>query len=185
MSRIGKIPVEVPKDVKIILDDFKIVVKGSKGELFFNIPKGIKVKFENDQVVVSQEEKTKNITKALFGLTRAMVANMVKGVSVGFEKKLELSGVGFRSQVNGNELVLSLGFSHPVKIQAPVGISFAVKDNVISIIGIDKALVGNTAAVIRAIKPPEPYKGKGIKYLGEKIRRKAGKSAKAVGGATK
>ena len=185
MSRIGRIPVEVPKDVNITLDEFKIVVKGSKGELSFDIPKGIKVKFENDQIVVSQEEKTQNLTKALFGLTRAMIANMVRGVSSGFEKKLELSGVGFRSQVNGNELVLSLGFSHPVKIQAPVGISFAVKDNAISVMGIDKALVGNTAAVIRAIKPPEPYKGKGIKYAGEKIRRKAGKSAKAVGGATK
>ncbi|HSW97226.1 MAG TPA: 50S ribosomal protein L6, partial [Candidatus Saccharimonadales bacterium] len=120
--------------------------------------------------------------KAIFGLTRSLLSNMVTGVSTGFEKKLELSGVGYRVAMAGADISLSVGFSHPVKIKAEPGITFTIKDNGIIVSGIDKALVGNTAAVIRAIRPPEPYKGKGIKYAGEKIRRKAGKAAKAVGG---
>ena len=108
---------------------------------------------------------------------------MLKGVSEGFSKKLEMSGVGYRAQTSGNELILSVGFSHPVKISAPSGIKFLVNENIVTVSGIDKGLVGDTAAKIRAIRPPEPYKGKGIKYLGERIRRKAGKAAKAVGGA--
>ncbi len=182
MSRIGKIPVEVPKEASVNIDGSSVLVKGPKGELAFDVPSGIKVKFEEDKIIVSQDEKSKELTSALFGLTRAMIANMVKGVTTGFEKKLELSGVGFRAQATPEELTLSLGFSHPVKVKAPKGITFAVKDNAISVMGIDVALVGNTAAQIRAIKSPEPYKGKGIKYAGEKIRIKAGK-AKATAGA--
>ena len=121
----------------------------------------------------------------LFGLTRAMLNNLVKGVTEGFEKKLELSGVGYRAQAAGNALTLSLGFSHPVVVKVDQGITFTVEENIITISGIDKALVGDTAAKVRAIRPPEPYKGKGIKYVGERIRRKAGKAAKAVGGAVK
>ena len=121
-------------------------------------------------------------SRALLGLTRSIISNMIAGVSLGFEKRLELSGVGYRAQVSGEDLILFLGFSHPVKISPDEGIKFLVLDNSIIISGIDKALVGNTAAKIRAIRPPEPYKGKGIKYQGEVIRRKAGKAAKAIGG---
>ena len=123
------------------------------------------------------------ITNALFGLTRAYLANLVTGVTQGFEKKLELSGVGYRAQAAGNTLTLSLGFSHPVVITADQGIQFKVEDNVITISGIDKTIIGDIAARVRKLRPPEPYKGKGIKYIGERIRRKAGKAAKAVGGA--
>ena len=121
--------------------------------------------------------------RALWGTYSSIAGNMLKGVSEGFSKKLEMSGVGYRAQTSGNELILSVGFSHPVKISAPSGIKFLVNENIVTVSGIDKGLVGDTAAKIRAIRPPEPYKGKGIKYLGERIRRKAGKAAKAVGGA--
>lgn len=181
MSKIGKIPVTIKEGVTVTLNGDVISVTGPKGTMTFGLPRGILLAVDDGQAVVSQKEKNSVNTRALFGLTRALVANMVTGVSTGFEKKLELAGVGYRAQVSGNDLTLSLGFSHPVKIPAPEGIKFAFADNVITISGIDKALVGNTAAKIRAIKPPEPYKGKGIKYVGEKIRRKAGKAAKAVG----
>lgn len=183
MSKIGKIPVEIPKDAQILIEGAKITVKGPKGELCLEILRGIKAEIVDDKIIVSQEKLGDEKTKAIFGLTRALIANLVKGVTIGFQKKLELSGVGFRVQGTPDELTLSLGFSHPVKVKAPKGIVFSVKDNTITVEGIDIALVGNTAARIRAIKPPEPYKGKGIRYAGEKIRRKAGKSAKAVGGA--
>lgn len=183
MSRIGKLPVNIENGASVALNNELITVTGPKGTLTYSHLKGIIVKVEDGKVLVSQEEKTKEKTKAIFGLTRALIASMMEGVTKGFEKKLELAGVGYRAQVNGNELVLSLGFSHPVKFPAPEGIAFKVTENVISISGIDKMLVGNMAAKIRAVKPPEPYKGKGIKYQGEKIRRKAGKAAKVVGGA--
>ena len=163
----------------------KARVSGPKGELSFVIPNGIKMEVIDKQIVVSQEKKNDSETNALFGLTRSILNNLVKGVSEGFEKKLELSGVGYRAQAAGNTLTLSLGFSHPVVVKVEQGITFAVNENVITISGIDKALVGNTAAKVRAIRPPEPYKGKGIKYVGERIRRKVGKAAKAVGGTVK
>ncbi len=180
MSRIGKKPVEIKEGVTVSLQGQKVNVSGVKGNLSFEMPKGIEAKVENNNVIVSESKKDIDLS-AFFGLTRAMIANMIKGVSEGFEKKLELSGVGYRALVAGSDLTLSLGFSHPVKVKAEPGINFSVAENIITVSGIDKSLVGNEAAKIRAIRPPEPYKGKGIKYVGERIRRKAGKAAKAVG----
>jgi large subunit ribosomal protein L6 len=185
MSKIAKKPVILKEGVNVVLEGNKARVSGPKGELSFVIPNGIKMEVIDKQIVVSQEKKNDSETNALFGLTRSILNNLVKGVSEGFEKKLELSGVGYRAQAAGNTLTLSLGFSHPVVVKVEQGITFAVNENVITISGIDKALVGNTAAKVRAIRPPEPYKGKGIKYVGERIRRKVGKAAKAVGGAVK
>jgi large subunit ribosomal protein L6 len=182
MSKIGLKPVQIKEGVTVNMAGQEFKTQGPKGELVFGIPSGIEVKIEDGFVVVSQKQKGFKETRALLGLTRSMIANMVKGVTDGFEKKLELSGVGYRAQVSGEDLTLNIGFSHQVKIKPETGIKFAVADNTIVISGIDKALVGNTAAKIRAIRPPEPYKGKGIKYQGEVIRRKAGKAAKAVGG---
>lgn len=181
MSKIGKMPINIKENITIALEGKKISVSGSRGNLFFMIPQGIEVKVEDSKIVVTQKNKTDDVAKPLHGLTRAIIANMVKGVSEGFEKKLELSGVGYRAQVSGNDLMLSVGFSHQVKIKALENIKFAVNENVITVYGIDKTLVGDMAARIRAVRPPEPYKGKGIKYVGERIRRKVGKAAKAVG----
>ena len=181
MSKIAKKPVLIREGVTVTVEGSKVTVNGPKGTLFFPIPQGIEVNQEDGKVQVSQKTKNDDKTNALFGLTRSMISNMVTGVSEGFTKKLELSGVGYRAQASGNSLTLSLGFSHPVVIKGEEGITFAVEENVISVMGSDKGLVGNTAATIRAIRPPEPYKGKGIKYQGERIRRKTGKAAKAVG----
>lgn len=182
MSKIGGKPVTIKEGVKITLEQGMVKVEGTKGSLQFVVPKDIRVKIAGGAVVISQTGKGDDRKiRALFGLTRAMIANMVEGVSLGFEKRLELSGVGYRAQVQGDDLVISVGFSHPVKIVPLSGIKFAVEENNIIVSGTDKTLVGNTAAIIRAIKPPEPYKGKGIKYTGEKVRRKVGKAAKAVG----
>lgn len=180
MSKIAKIPIIIKEGISVNIENEKILVAGPKGTLTFDIPTGVKVVINDGKIEVSGRQGREN-TQMLAGLTRAIIANFVKGVTEGFEKKLELSGVGYRAQVLGNDLVLSLGFSHPVSVLAPEGIKFSVAENVIAISGIDKALVGNTAAKIRAIRPPEPYKGKGISYQGEKIRRKVGKAAKAVG----
>lgn len=181
MSKIGKLPVKIKEGVNVNLDNGTIKVSGSKGSMMFIIPEDINVVLDNGNVLVSQKNKEDRNSKSLFGLTRVVISNMIKGVSEGFSKKLELSGVGYRAQVSGNDLVLSVGFSHTVKMKAPEEIQFSVAENIITVSGIDKTLVGDVAAKIRAIRPPEPYKGKGIKYLGEKIRRKAGKAAKAVG----
>lgn len=178
MSKIGKIPVLIPVGVKITEKEGKVTVIGPKGTMSFTLPSEIDVKIDNEKVVVVPKN---NLVSDLFGLSRAIIANLVKGVAVGFEKKLELSGVGYRAQVSGNDLMLFLGFSHPVKISAVEGITFQVLENVITVSGINKNLVGDIAAKIRAIRVPDPYKGKGISYLGEKIRRKVGKAAKAVG----
>lgn len=180
MSKIGKLPVQLAEGVSVTSEGEEIRVSGPRGNLAFVIPQAIEVKVSDGQIIVS--EKQHDGAKALFGLTRAILANMVKGVTFGFEKKLKLSGVGYRAQVTGQDLVLSVGFSHTVTVKAPQGISFQVFENVIRISGIDKSLVGDTAAQIRHIRPPEPYKGKGISYSDERIRRKAGKAAKAVGG---
>ena len=181
MSKIGKQPISIKDGVTIATEGRKVTVTGPKGTLAYEIPVGLMVTVADGKITVTQEEKMQDQTKALFGLARSLINNMVIGVSDGFSKRLELVGVGYRSQVTGKDLTLSLGFSHPVKIPAPEGITFTIIDNNVVISGIDKALIGNTAAQIRAIRPPEPYKGKGIKYKGEKIRRKAGKAAKAVG----
>jgi large subunit ribosomal protein L6 len=185
MSKIAKKPVILKEGVTVTLEGNKAKVSGPKGELSFVIPAGIKIAVADGQIVVSQEKKNDAETNALFGLTRSILNNLAIGVMDGFEKKLELSGVGYRAQAAGNTLTLSLGFSHPVVVKVEQGITFAVNENIITIAGIDKALVGNTAAKVRAIRPPEPYKGKGIKYVGERVRRKVGKAAKAVGGTAK
>lgn len=185
MSKIAKKPVILKAGVTVVLEGKTAKVSGPKGELSFTLPAGIKMEVVDGQIIVSQEKKNDVETNALFGLTRSILNNLVIGVADGFEKKLELSGVGYRAQASGNTLTLALGFSHPVVVKVEQGITFAVNENIITISGIDKGLVGNTAAKVRAIRPPEPYKGKGIKYVGEHIRRKVGKAAKAVGGTTK
>ena len=184
MSKIAKKPIDLKTGVTFALQNSRATVTGVKGSLYFDIPVGIKAEVKDNQIIVTQVKENDKITNALFGLTRASLANLVKGVSDGFEKKLEMSGVGYRAQGSGNNLTLNLGFSHPVVIKADQSIQFKVEENVITISGADKTLIGDMAAKIRAIRPPEPYKGKGIKYVGERIRRKAGKAAKAVGGAT-
>lgn len=180
MSKIGRKPIVIKEGITVTVENQTVTVQGQKGTMVYKIPDAISVAFGEGRIVVSQKKDSEN-AGALFGLTRATIANMIKGVSEGFEKKLELSGVGYRAQVAGKDLLLSVGFSHPVVIKAPVGIIFSVAENVITVAGSDNVLVGNLAAKIRAIRPPEPYKGKGIKYTGEKVRRKAGKAAKAVG----
>lgn len=176
MSRIGKKPISLPQGVEITVKDEIITVKGPKGTLTQAIPQGITVSQQDDQIVVERAGDSKQ-ERAYHGLTRALVANMVQGVSAGFERKLELVGVGYRAQLQGNKLVINIGFSHPVEVEPPEGIEFEVPAATkITVKGIDKQLVGNTAAVIRDIRRPEPYKGKGIKYENEVVRRKAGKA---------
>ncbi len=183
MSKIAVKPIALQEQVTISNVGPRVTVTGPKGSLYFDVPRGIKAEVIDKELIVTQAKKNDELTRPLFGLTRATLANLVKGVTEGFEKKLELTGVGYRAQASGSTLTLSLGFSHPVVVNGGAGINFSVEENVITISGIDKVLIGDTAAKIRAIRPPEPYKGKGIKYVGERIRRKAGKAAKAVGGA--
>ncbi len=176
MSRIGKKPISLPAGIKVTVDGNTVTIQGSKGTLVQTLPEGITTSQEDNQILVERADDNKQ-QRALHGLSRALIANMVEGVTNGFEKKLELVGVGYRAQMQGKKLVISIGFSHPVEIDAPDGIEFEVPAPTrITIKGIDKQLVGNTAAHIRAIRKPEPYKGKGIKYENEYIRRKAGKA---------
>lgn len=182
MSKIAKIPVEIKEGVQLSIENGQVKTTGAKGNLSFSIPSGVLVEQKEGKVFVKQDgEGIRN--RALSGLVRASIANMVKGVSEGFSKKLELTGVGYRAQATGNSISLSVGYSHQVKITADPTIAFAVEENIITVTGPDKTLVGDMAAKIRAVRPPEPYKGKGIKYQGEYIRRKVGKAAKAVGAA--
>ena len=182
MSRIGKAPIQIPTTVTISVVDRVVTVKGPKGQMDYTMPVAIETTIDG-QVCSVTTQKTDKKYMALHGLVRAMIANMVKSVTVGWTKTLELSGVGYRAAVNGVDLVLTVGFSHTVTIVPPKGIAFSIVEGKIVVSGIDKQLVGQIAANIRDVRPPEPYKGKGIKYLGEHIRRKAGKSAKAIGGA--
>ena len=182
MSRVGKKPIQIPAGVEVKIEDGNISAKGPKGSISKEIPAGILVELKEKEITVSPKSINKR-NKALWGLVRMIIFNMVDGVTKGFEKKLEMEGVGFRSNVQGNDLVLEVGFSHDVKVPAPEGIKYSMEKNVIVVSGIDKELVGQTAAVIRRVKPPEPYKGKGIRYQGEIIRRKLGKKAAAAGGA--
>jgi large subunit ribosomal protein L6 len=181
MSKLAKKPVNIVEGVNIAFENDNIKVSGPKGNLSFRIPAGVDAKAVEGRLVVSLKDKKNEDLKPELGLTRAMIANMVTGVTKGFEKKLELSGVGYRAQIEGKDLIISVGFSHPVRIAGMEGLSFAVNEDIITVSGADKDLVGNMAAKIRFIKPPEPYKGKGIKYQNEKIRRKVGKAAKALG----
>lgn len=181
MSRIGRMPVQIPQGVTVNVNNSLVSVKGPKGESSFEIPRGIDVVVADGTIQVATNRKDKP-GKALYGLTRALLANQVKGLTQGFSKTLELVGVGYRANLTGTNLVLSVGYSHPVTITPPQGISFSVAEGKIVVSGTDKQLVGQIAANIRAVKPPEPYKGKGIRYEGEYVRKKAGKAAKAVGG---
>lgn len=177
MSRVGKQPIPVPSGVTITADNDFVSVSGPKGNLKqFTMP-GIKVDVQPDQVLVSRENEERQ-SRAKHGLMRSLVNNMVQGVSQGFEKKLELNGVGFRVQAQGADLKLNLGFSHDVVYKVPAGVNVAIEQNLMTINGIDKQQVGQVAAEIRALKKPEPYKGKGIKYADERIIRKSGKSGK-------
>lgn len=182
MSRIGNTLVSVPKEVTVTVTAHSVTMKGPKGELVVIVPQGVTVKQEGDELAAVRTRNDKK-AKALHGTIVALMKNSIVGVTKGWTKQLELSGVGYRAALTGTNLTLNVGFSHPVTVAPPAGITFAVTDGKIVVSGIDKYLVGQTAATVRGVKPPEPYKGKGIKYTGEHIRKKAGKSAKAVGGA--
>jgi len=179
MSRIGKKLITLPKTVKISQSDSIVKVEGPKGKLSSRLPEGISLKIEDASLTIERKSEER-LVRSYHGLARTLIGNMVIGVSTGFEKGLEISGVGYRAEVSGSSLKLNLGFSSPIQYDIPSGIDVKVDKQVnIMVSGIDKQLVGRVAAEIRALKKPEPYKGKGIKYVGEHIRRKAGKSAGA------
>lgn len=177
MSKIGKLPIEIPQGVTANVLESTITVSGPNGSLSFAFHPQVTIEIKDSQVKISRKSETK-FAKSLHGLTRSLIANMVKGVTEGHTKVLELVGVGYRANLEGENLVLNVGYSHPVTIEKVAGVKFETKDNKIIITGNDKALVGEIAATIRRVRPPEPYKGKGIKYEGEQIRRKAGKALK-------
>ncbi|MDD3631153.1 MAG: 50S ribosomal protein L6 [Atribacterota bacterium] len=182
MSRIGKLPIVIPEGVLVEIDNRTIKVKKDNHELTHQLPPGIKIKIEEQRIIIDRLNNMR-LYRSLHGLTRSLIFNMVKGVSEGFEKVLEINGVGYRADLKGKDLELNLGFSHPIKIEAPEGIEFIVeKQKTIKVKGADKQLVGKIASEIRSLKKPEPYKGKGIKYIDEYIRRKVGKAGAAVGG---
>lgn len=176
MSRVGKKPVEIPKNVEVKIEGNKVTVKGPKGTITKEFHKSMTIKMEDGKVIIERPSDEKE-HKALHGLTRTIIANMVNGVVNGYQKSLVLEGVGYRAAKQGNKLVLTVGYSHPVEIEAPEGIEFEVPaQNKVIVKGIDKELVGITAANIRKVKEPEPYKGKGIRYENEVVRRKVGKA---------
>ena len=177
MSRIGRLPIDIPQGVEVKIEEGnKVTVKGPKGTLEKNLPVEMEIKLEDNQIVVSRPNDLKKM-KSLHGLTRSLIANMVTGVSQGYEKKLEINGVGYRAQKKGKEITFILGFSHPVAMTDPEGIETEMDgQNIIIVKGIDKEKVGQYAAEIRELRKPEPYKGKGIKYADEVIRRKVGKT---------
>jgi large subunit ribosomal protein L6 len=181
MSRVGKKPVILPSGTSVSFTDGVLTVKGSKGQLELPVHPRISLDIQPDAVTVAVPSQENKKDKALWGLFRALIQNTVDGVNKGFEKKLEVNGVGFKVSLTGNVLTLSLGFSHPIEVNVPAELTVTVEKNLITISGIDKQLVGQFAANVRSLKPPEPYKGKGIKYLEETIIRKAGKVVKAVG----
>lgn len=187
MSRIGKQPIIIPKDVTVTTEDSLIKIKGPKGELTRTLHPVVIVETGTDDgqniLKVQVKNPEKGGERALWGLFRALLANMVEGVTKGYEKQLEVNGVGYRVSLQGNKLTLEVGFSHSVEVEVPDGVEAKVEKNIISLSGVDKELVGQIAAKIRAVRKPEPYKGKGIKYVGEQIRRKAGKAATGTGAA--
>lgn len=181
MSRVGKLPIPLPAGVTVTSAEGQVTVKGAKGTLSMPVHRRVKVTVGDSVVTISVAAPDEQTDRALWGLTRALVANMVRGVTEGFAKRLEINGVGYRAVASGKNLQLFLGFSHAIDFPIPEGITATVEKNVVTIAGIDKQLVGETAAKIRSLKKPEPYKGKGIKYETEVIRRKAGKVVKAAG----
>ena len=180
MSRIGKKPIKIPEGVEVKIEGDLVTIKGPKGELSREIRPEIKVEKKENSLFVSPKINTKK-TKAFWGLTRSLLANDIEGVTKGYQKKLVIEGLGYKAQVQGRDLILKVGFTHSVKIVPPEGITITVDKNVISVSGINKELVGQIAAKIRKVKPPEPYKGKGIKYLGEIVKRKPGKRVVTAG----
>jgi len=178
MSRIGKKPIQIPAGVQVAVEGQKITVKGPKGELHKEIHPDINIEKTDKEIKVSIKKETKK-SAGLWGLSRTLIFNLIEGVTKGYEKKLDIQGVGFKANVEAGDLVLTVGFSHPVKVKKAEGITFSVEKNIITIAGQNKELVGQTADKIRKIRKPEPYKGKGIRYLGEVVRKKVGK--KAVG----
>jgi large subunit ribosomal protein L6 len=178
MSRIGKRPIPLPNKVKIDITGQHIAVNGPKGSLEFELPSRVTVNQDGETLLVERVDESRT-ARERHGLCRTLVANMVEGVSKGFEKRLSIQGVGYRAQAQGSKLTLNVGYSKPVEMTMPTGISVAVENNTQVIVsGIDKEIVGNIAAKIRAVRPPEPYKGKGIRYIDEVVRRKAGKTGK-------
>ena len=183
MSRIGQLPIAIPNGVKVALEPSEVRLEGPKGKLKSPIPAGIKVKVEGNVVRVEREIDERKV-RALHGLTRKLIANMAQGVSQGFSRVLEINGIGYRAEVKGQELQIMLGFSHPVRFPLPQGVTASIdRQTVITLTGADRQLLGEVAAKIRGLRPPEPYKGKGVKYREEVIRRKAGKAVGAAGGA--
>jgi large subunit ribosomal protein L6 len=182
MSRVGRLPVAVPSGVQIDINGLNVRVKGPKGSLERTFNQGININIEDGNVIVTRDSDAPTL-RALHGTTRALVNNMLTGVSTGFTRVLEVDGVGYRAEMNGNTLVLYVGYSHPVNVAPEEGITFGVETRTrqITVSGMDKEQVGQVAANIRSVRPPEPYHGKGIHYLGEKIRRKAGKAGKGKG----
>lgn len=175
MSKIGKKPIDIPSNVTVVVGDRnKVTVKGPKGELAAAFDTNILIEIKDQQVIVNPKRDIKKLY-AFWGLTRNLIFNMIEGVSKGYEKKLELQGVGYKVALKGEDLDLALGFSHPVLFKAPEGIKFTIEKNIVTITGIDKQLVGQVAADVRKLRKPEPYKGKGIRYVGENVRRKSGK----------
>lgn len=180
MSRVGLLPIPVPPDVKVDIEGSEVTVEGSKGKLSRSFHPDLSVTLEDANLIVARPGNGR-ILRSLHGLTRSLLANMVEGVTRGFAKTLELHGVGYRAEINGNKLTLQVGYSHPVDFYLPPGIDIVVEGtNRLRVIGIDKELVGETAARIRAIRPPDSYKGKGIRYAGERLRLKPGKAGKAA-----
>ncbi|PKM91269.1 50S ribosomal protein L6 [Candidatus Falkowbacteria bacterium HGW-Falkowbacteria-1] len=177
MSRLGKLAIKIPSGTDIKIDSKSVKVKGPKGELKTDLLEVVKVEVVNDEIIVKVSNPEDKKEKSLWGLYRALINNMVVGVNSGYEKKLEVKGVGYKIAVVGNQINLNLGFSHPIEFPLPQGISATAEGNILTILGIDKQLVGEMAAQIRKLRKPEPYKGKGIRYIDEVIRRKAGKAA--------
>jgi len=175
MSRLGRKPIAVPKGVTVNAGAANVAVKGPKGELKREVPAGVSVKVEGGNIVVKRESDSRE-HRARHGLMRALLANMVKGVTDGFERRLEINGVGYRAEVAGQKLTMALGFSHPVVYELPKGVAGKIDKNLIILSGSDREVLGETAAKVRSFRPPEPYKGKGVKYVEETIRRKVGKT---------
>ncbi len=180
MSRIGKKTIIIPAGVACSLQAGEVSIKGPKGELTVKLPPKVKMDMAGQEINITVNNPDNSRQESFWGLGRTLLANAILGVTEGFSKKLELNGVGYKAALKGADLNLSLGFSHPVEVKTPAGITFAVEANTITVSGIDKYRVGETAAQIRALRPVEPYKGKGIKYVGEYVRRKAGKVAKGA-----
>jgi len=183
MSKIGKLPIVLPEGVTVEINGSLVIVSGPKGKLERRIAKEVEIVLKDGTLFLSPKRRSVSLY-AIYGTTRSLIANMVIGVSRGWTKELELVGAGYKTEVQGKTLVLNVGYSHPVKVEAPEGINFKVEKTFVTVEGLDKEVVGQVAAKIRGVKPPEPYKGKGIKYKDEIIRRKAGKAAKTVGATT-